>query len=295
MNQRRRFLALLPGLLPLQALLSTGIRAQPENSPGSRPPGDLVQATDRFLEKDGVTLRYREIGSGPPVILLHGFMLSLEIWDTVATALAAEHRVIALDFRGFGASSKFSTADDFGTRMGLDVIALMDYLDIDRAHVVGHSLGALYAAWLAAQHQDRLLSATMVAGPFYEYSQAPEQEMLASLQQGGGIERFVQYASPVPMADADAAAISQFFLSSNDRASMIGVLEALADIRRITTDAHPAVPALIICGTADPLLPAARDLRDWWPVASYLELPEVDHMSVIERPETIAAIRERLH
>jgi hypothetical protein len=120
----------------------------------------LAAASDQWLRTDGVTLRYREAGSGVPVVLIQGYSTTLETMIPLAEAIGPSHRTIAMDVRGFGQSSKFADASRFGPAMVDDVVRLMDHLKVDRAHLVGHSMGALIAAQVAARYPARVRTAT---------------------------------------------------------------------------------------------------------------------------------------
>jgi len=104
-----------------------------------------AHAEYRFFDSDGVRIRYIEQGVGEPIILLHGHTTRIELsWIStgVFDALSANHRVIAMDFRGYGESGKPHDPSAYGTQMAEDVIRLLDHLSIDRAHIIGYSMGA---------------------------------------------------------------------------------------------------------------------------------------------------------
>ena len=114
-----------------------------------------------------VELAFLDEGQGAPIVLVHGFASSKEVnWvqpGWFATLQGAGRRVIALDNRGHGASSKlYDPADYHTTKMAADVRALLDHLEIERADVMGYSMGARIAAFLALEHPARLRS--MVLG-----------------------------------------------------------------------------------------------------------------------------------
>ncbi len=127
-----------------------------------------------FEMDDGGRMHVIERGEGPPVVLLHGFMLSGALWAHQLRDLAAHHRVIALDLRGHGrsvpGSSGFSMTEDSGLvdelraearmsvaqqgspalrRMAVDVRTVLDALNVEHALVVGHSMGGMVALQLA--------------------------------------------------------------------------------------------------------------------------------------------------
>jgi pimeloyl-ACP methyl ester carboxylesterase len=99
-------------------------------------------------------------GQGPPAVLLHGGALTAHTWDYVAIALRADFRLVALDLRGHGASD---WADDYSIEScATDLMAVIDGLGIERAYLVGMSLGGMVACEFALRHPDRTESLAMV-------------------------------------------------------------------------------------------------------------------------------------
>ena len=116
-----------------------------------------------FTSSDGVKIHYLELGrSGTPVLLIHGYTANAEgKWfkSGIAQALAARHRVIAIDARGHGKSDKPHDPTKYGPRMATDVIELMDHLKIAKAHIHGYSMGGSILTQVLARHPDRVLTA----------------------------------------------------------------------------------------------------------------------------------------
>ena len=104
------------------------------------------------------------MGNGPPVVLLHGLFVDHRIWDGVTAALAEEFRVVAPDLPGFGESEKPGPSRfDYGVDAFAEAIAdLYAGLEIGRAALVGHGLGAAIALTVAARHPE--LVSHLVAG-----------------------------------------------------------------------------------------------------------------------------------
>lgn len=249
----------------------------------------LVAASDQYVGGANSVLRYKAIGQGEPVILLHGFAQRLETQAPLAATLASKHRVIAMDFRGFGESGKSADPADFGQALVDDVIRLMDAESIERAHIVGHSMGAVVAANLAARFPDRLASVTMIAGPFYESTVEVEREMADDLSAGRGMVGFIQFATPgVPLEIARQ--VSDQIVAGNDVPSMVAALEGMAELREVTSGSPPRVRALIVCGERDPVLPNSRRLAAWWTGATLLEIPSADHISVLAESSLSEAV-----
>ena len=110
---------------------------------------------------DGVDIAFLDEGTGDPIVLVHGFASTAQVnWvypGWVATLVKAGRRVIALDNRGHGGSSKlYDPAAYHSARMAEDVRALLDHLDLGRADVMGYSMGARITAFFALAHPQRL-------------------------------------------------------------------------------------------------------------------------------------------
>src|SRR6187551_3938556 len=113
-----------------------------------------------------VEIAYLDEGQGEPIVLVHGFASTKEVnwvnpgWMTTLTR--AGRRAIALDNRGHGASSKlYDPAAYNSASMAEDVRALLDHLGIERADVMGYSMGARITAFLALAHPERVRSAIL--------------------------------------------------------------------------------------------------------------------------------------
>lgn len=136
----------------------------------------------------GGRLYYEEVGEGPIVIMLHGHTLDRRMWIPQVEVLQKNYRVICPDLRGYGLSSKQEDGVQF-THTD-DVIAFMDSLGIEKAHIVGLSMGSFIASEMVAMHSDRLITATLASGnirkrpgpstPFSEEEIAKANEEIAA-------------------------------------------------------------------------------------------------------------------
>ena len=274
------------------AALDMRIRPQPAATPAFP---RLAMAPDQLLTAEGVTLRYKELGAGDAVVLIHGYTASLESLTPLADSLAPTHRVIALDVRGFGKSSKFAEASRFGQHLVDDVVRLMDHLKVDRAHLIGHSMGALIAANVAARYPARVSSAALVAGPFYADKATFTKEAArwtADLESGKGLTNFLQWLFP-KMAPAMAAGMSEQAVKGNDLPSLIAVMRSLPELAIEGLRARD-VPAVVAVGTGDPLHPLSVRFAKSSDGVKLLELNGADHITVIANPEVGRAMRELL-
>jgi pimeloyl-ACP methyl ester carboxylesterase len=121
------------------------------------------QRTDNYFEaSDGIRIHYWEMGRGTPVVLIHGYRQSGQLWldNGVADALGRNHRVMVVDARGHGLSDKPHDPLKYGPQMTEDVIELLDHLKIDKAHIHGFSMGGFMVTHLLTRHPARFLTAS---------------------------------------------------------------------------------------------------------------------------------------
>ncbi|HTR55387.1 MAG TPA: TIGR04551 family protein [Kofleriaceae bacterium] len=108
-----------------------------------------------FVDVGGVHVHYREAGSGPTVVLIHGYGASADAWAAVQPYVAAHHRVIAVDLAGFGWSSRPEDADYSPAGEARLVWGVLDRLGVADVAIVGHSWGSSVALAMAVQHPER--------------------------------------------------------------------------------------------------------------------------------------------
>ncbi|PIE09917.1 MAG: alpha/beta hydrolase [Rhodobacterales bacterium] len=112
---------------------------------------------------NGQEIAYDRQGSGPPVLLLHGFPQTRAMWGPIADDLAQAFTVVRADLRGYGASSKPEGTAAYSFReMGADQLALMAHLGFERFHLVGHDRGARTAHRIALDAPERIASLTLM-------------------------------------------------------------------------------------------------------------------------------------
>lgn len=116
-----------------------------------------------FADANGQRICYRRLGSGPPLLLLHGFPQTHAMWHAVAPQLAEQFTVVTPDLRGYGASSKPEGTAPYAFRhMAADQVALMRHLGFERFHVAGHDRGGRVAHRLALDAAEQVLSLTVM-------------------------------------------------------------------------------------------------------------------------------------
>jgi pimeloyl-ACP methyl ester carboxylesterase len=265
--------------------------------PAGAPAATLAVGADQYFDRDGVRLRYRDVGRGEPVVLLHGYTQRIELMQDLADSLSGAYRVIVLDERGFGKSTKSADPRRYGPAMVEDVIGLLDHLRIPRAHLVGHSMGASVAARAALRYPSRVTTVSLLAGPFFADSAAfaaMATPFVQDLERGQGFTAFINWLFP-GLPDSIVAAGSTQLLAENDLGSLIGAMSSMGGLMVPAEAARASrVPALVAVGTADPLLPQSRAVVALWPGARLVELPNVNHDAIRAHGAVVVAIRELL-
>ena len=158
-------LCLVSGLLSGCSSMGAALEASPSlaNAMGVAdiPMSDLkkwyVSDNDHFIKVNGYNIHYRDVGQGPPVVLLHGIFSSLQTWDGWIGDLSKTHRVIALDMPGYGLTGAPKDIDDFSEQNIVNTFAkFVDRLQLEHFSLVGNSLGGYVAATYAADYPERV-------------------------------------------------------------------------------------------------------------------------------------------
>ncbi|MFG1372620.1 alpha/beta hydrolase [Xanthobacter oligotrophicus] len=118
----------------------------------------------REIATNGTTIHVRFGGSGPVVVLLHGYGETGDMWGAMAAALAPDHTVVVPDLRGMGLSAKPDGGFDKKTQAG-DVAGVLDALGIDKAALVTHDIGNMVGFAFAALHRDRVTRFVLIDAP----------------------------------------------------------------------------------------------------------------------------------
>ncbi|MBN9007830.1 MAG: alpha/beta hydrolase [Rhizobiales bacterium] len=225
-----------------------------------------------------VEIAYLDEGEGDPVVLVHGFASSKNVnwvYPTWVSELRKNGlRVLAFDNRGHGDSSKLYDPEDYhiGT-MASDIAALMDHLDIERADVMGYSLGARMMGILAQTRPERVRSAIFGG-------------LGIGLIKGGGPGENVAKALEAPSLDDVTDPVGRTFRAFADqtRSDHRALAACLRGSRRLMTEAEAAsisVPTLIAVGTTDEIAGSAEALAEIIPGAEVLDIPNRDHMRAV--------------
>ncbi len=253
------------------------------------------QVKGRFFESNGVPIHYTDQGKGAPVVLIHGYGANKDLnWRIpgVLKELAKDHRVIAMDVRGHGRSGKPLEPEKYGLELVNDVVRLMDHLKIERAHILGYSMGAMITLKLLALHPERFLTA-LPCGIKYIRPNTPDAHILENI-----CKRYEPFTGPgaylraLPQGNFSGCLESIAIRCVND----IGALSALAKSGPLLTLAdtdlkNNTVPALTVIGDGDFLFNGLQDLKNSVGAIQCVVIPGATHATAIFRPEFIRAIK----
>ncbi|HVC33066.1 MAG TPA: alpha/beta fold hydrolase [Chloroflexota bacterium] len=128
-----------------------------------------------YLRLADAQIYFDEHGAGVPLVLVHGFNASGHTWRDAVAPLAARYRVIVPDLRGHGRSTG-SPETIHHRQFAADLVALLDHLDVDRAHFVGHSSGGMCLLFVGTQHQERVRTLALVSAT-YTYDAVAQRQM----------------------------------------------------------------------------------------------------------------------
>ncbi len=262
-----------------------------------------LRAEDQFFDSNGVKIRYTVEGKGEPVLLIHGFTANIEFqWVVpgVLKALAKDYQVIALDNRGHGKSGKPHDPKQYGTEMVEDAVRLLVHLKIQKAHVVGYSMGAMLTCKLVTSHPDRLLSATLGgAAGIREGADTSFFDTLAqSLDEGKGLAPLIVALTPAGRpkpTEEQLKFMNQMLTATNDTKALAAVVRSWKGLT-VSDEKLKAnqVPTLSLIGEVDPLKRGVDELRERMSHLHVVVIDRADHMNAFAHPEFIKSLKEFL-
>lgn len=241
---------------------------------------------------NGIRMGYEDGGSGEAVLLLHAFPLSGAMWRPQVTALRERYRVIVPDLRGFGGTDAPPGAYSMDQHAD-DAAALLEYLGVARAAVVGLSMGGYIAFAFWRRHRDKVAALVLAdtrAGADSAEGKAG-REANARLAEEEGAAAIADKLIPGLVApDAPQAVRDELraLVLANSPEGIAGALRGMAARPDSTPDlAGIGVPTLVIVGAEDGLTPPAEAERIHAEVAgsALVQLDGAGHLSSLERPE----------
>jgi pimeloyl-ACP methyl ester carboxylesterase len=225
-----------------------------------------------------VEIAYLDEGDGDPIVLVHGFASTKEVnWvhpGWVATLTREGRRVIALDNRGHGASGKLYDPSVYhSAMMADDVRALLDHLKIERADVMGYSMGARITAFLTVKHPERVRSAILGG-------------LGVRLVEGVGLPESIADALEAPSLDDVRDPTGRVFrvFAEQTKSDLRALAACIRGSRQTLSRSEVAAiraPVLVAVGTKDHVAGNAQELAALIPGARALDIPDRDHMLAV--------------
>jgi pimeloyl-ACP methyl ester carboxylesterase len=252
----------------------------------------------------GVRLRFAVDGDGPPVLLLHGFAVNGDLnwrWPGIIGALRARYLVVTPDLRGHGRSDRPRGPCTYGRKLADDVLALLDHLRIGRVALVGYSLGGFVALKLATGHSERLTGICLMGAGYEPPANSDFLQALpglaGDLRAGKGIRPLSAYmgaghTEPGRLHGLLVRLLTRYVCDGEALADLVLSLPELAvadaEVRRI------AIPVYAIVGSRDPFRRSAERLIGRLPECRVIVVPGTDHLALLRRKRTRAALEEFL-
>ena len=248
---------------------------------------------------NGIELAYERCGHGTPLVLIHGYPLDHTIWNPVVPLLENDFDLILPDLRGFGQSGIVNTPFLL-TDMAADLAALLDFLQIKKAVIAGHSMGGYVALAFAGAYAGRLLGLGLVASqalpdaPEKKTGRYEEAEHILAYGVGEVADGMSLKLTADPVLQTK---LKELILQQSPQ-GLAGALSAMAE-RFDSTGILSGFdfPVAIIHGLADQLIPAerARAVRSAVKKGTLVEIEAVGHMPMMEAPvETAEALKTLL-
>lgn len=268
----------------------------------------------RVATDDGVELQYQSFGEGPAVVFANGIGVRFPGAARQAVALRGAHQVICWDYRGMGQSAARRPEIDVSMlRQARDLVAILDHLSVQRAVLVGWSMGVQVSLELIRSQPERVAGLVALLGgygrPFEAAFPAPLalgiEKLFAGLQRRPGpAQAALDLAVVLPRValavlsrllfvgpDVDPEIFAANVRSVAGVEKRLYLRTMLAMAHHDASDVLPQVrcPSLIICGERDYLTPprVARHMAQAIPGATYREVPRGTHFALIEQPELI--------
>jgi len=246
-----------------------------------------------FFIVDDIHLTYRIDGpdDAPILVMVNSLGTNLRMWNPQLPLLSRTFRIVRYDFRGHG-TSDVPTEPFSIERLGLDLLALLDTLQIERAHICGLSLGGMTALWLSAYYPDRVNRAVFANTAARIGTVEMWNARIEAVRTGGmaaiqdtSLARFFSEAFRRNHPDV----VQRFgeILAAINPQGYIEACTALrdADLHDMLSAIH--APSLILVGELDPATPPSqsRELHSAIPGSELVIFPQVAHLSNVEQPE----------
>jgi pimeloyl-ACP methyl ester carboxylesterase len=258
---------------------------------------------------DGTRLYYEEVGAGTPVVFVHEFAGDYRTWEPQMRHFSRAHRCVTFSARGYPPSDVPSDPARYGQELARgDVVAIMDALGIDKAHVVGHSMGAYTALHVGIRHPQRCISVAAIGCGWGSVADPAEREAMrkeaaknaamfsekgmaegAAIYTDGPTRQAQKYKDPRGYAHfvrmmSEHSAQGHALTMANLQARRPTLWDLQAELKRFS------VPLLVVVGDEDDsCLDGSLFLKRTAPTAALLVIPRSGHTITSEEPAAVNA------
>ena len=250
----------------------------------------ITPSTTGYADVNGLHLYYETYGSGAPLVLLHGGMLTIDLnFASLIPTLAQTHTVIGVEMQGHGRTANIDREITYAN-LATDIVALLDHLGIERAAVLGHSMGGGVALELAVNHPDRVSAIVPISASVSKDGMHPDlldpstfetSPIMPTAQDFADFKGAYERLSPHP-EQFDAFLMS---LSGMDSDFAGWTDEQLAGI---------SCPVLIVQGDNDfTTVPHAGVMLAKIPNSTLAVIPATTHMQVTRRDTILLPVLEQ--
>jgi pimeloyl-ACP methyl ester carboxylesterase len=245
----------------------------------------MSTATGRYAPVNGLQLYYEQHGQGHPLVLLHGGLLTIDLsFGKLIPLLAPQHHVIAVDMQGHGRTGDVDREPSI-PNLAADVVALLDHLGIQRADVLGFSLGAFVATELGIRHPDRVDRLVLASGRsrpegYHDLSRAPGSARMPTAEEFAEMREEYRRMAPDP---------DHFDAFAEKMSAVVAAFDGWSDeaLRGITA------PVLLLIGDTDfTRIEHAAQMHELIPDAQLAVLPGARHTEVTHRVDVVAPMLE---
>jgi len=255
-----------------------------------------------FKSGDGLNIYYEVEGAGPEVVMIHGFESSLQgNWRNpgMTDALKTENRCVMIDCRGHGRSDKPHDPKMYGAKMLDDIVDLMDHMDIEKANVLGYSMGSNLALNLVLSHPERVRSVILGGYGLRDPAESEREarrgqrileallaDSMDDIDPRNRLGREFRRVAEQNMADLKAlAAIRMGRAERKLPAESLGPEELRERIRSLT------VPVMTVIGDDDLLRGDRPELAMLVPGGCHFQIQGKDHLTAVPDPRFHMVVR----
>ncbi|MDI3497371.1 alpha/beta fold hydrolase [Archaeoglobus sp.] len=242
-----------------------------------------------FFDSDGLKLRYFECGEGEPLILIHGLGDCIEGWTFQYDDFSKHFRVVALDLRGFGMSDvpESISVEDFAR----DVKNLMDHLGIERANLLGLSMGGVVCMEFYRQYPE-MMKSLVLANTLHKLPDAGRamfEQRLKLLESSPDMTQIAEFIAEMSIHQdrPELKELVKTIIRKNNKEFYTKVTAELGRINYEDLLPKIEVPTLVITAEFDVTTPPAlgREIASLIPKAEIKEVRNAAHLAKIENPE----------